>query len=150
QNTIGGTIRTQGNVIAFNGGAGVNVLDPFSSGLNLGNAIFSNAIFSNQHLGIDLAGAGVTPNHAGGLLPGPNGFETAPVLPSAVTSSTRTTIQGSLNAAAGATFLIQFFASATADPSGFGQGQVYLGSISATTDSNGNATFTAKFPVVPL
>jgi hypothetical protein len=149
-NTIGGPVASDGNVIAFNGGAGVSVLDPFSSGLNLGNAILSNSIFSNQHLGIDLGGDGVTPNHAGGLIPGPNGFENFPVLTSAVNSSSATTIQGSLSAAASETFTIQFFANATADPSGFGQGQIYLGSITVTTDSNGNASFTAVVSVVPV
>jgi titin len=148
-NTIGGTVTGAGNIIAYNGGVGVNILDPFSSGLNVGNAILSNSIFSNQHLGIDLGGDGVTPNHSGGLIAGPNGFENFPVLASAVTSSTETTIQGSLNAAASESFTIQFFADATADPSGFGQGQTYLGSITVMTDSSGNATFTANVPVVP-
>jgi hypothetical protein len=37
------------------------------------------------------------------------------------------------------TFLIQFFTSTTPDPSGFGQGQTPFGSLSVTTDGNGNA-----------
>ena len=41
-NTIGGAVAADGNVIANNGGAGVNVLDPYDSGLNVGNAILSN------------------------------------------------------------------------------------------------------------
>jgi titin len=144
-NTIGGAARSAGNVIAFNGGAGVSVIDPFVSGLNLGNAILSNAIFANTGLGIDLGDDGVTPNHPGGLIPGPNGFQNFPVLTAAVRSASGTTIQGTLNTAARETFTIQFYANPTADPSGHGQGQTYLGSITVTTDANGNATFTAKF-----
>ncbi len=145
-NTIGGTAKGAGNVIAFNSGVGVDVLDPFSTN-NVGNAILSNLIYSNAKLGIDLGGDGVTPNHTGGLIPGPNGFENFPVLTSAVTSSPNTVINGSLNAAASETFTIQFFANTTADPSGFGQGQIFVGSISVKTDSSGNATFKATFKV---
>jgi hypothetical protein len=44
-------------------------------------------------------------------------------------------------------YTIQFFSNTTADPSGYGQGQNYLGSISVTTDSTGNVTFTATLSV---
>ena len=60
------------------------------------NAILSNLIYGNGALGIDLGGDGVTPNHTGGLITGPNGFENYPVLSSAVSSTTQTTISGSL------------------------------------------------------
>ena len=143
-NTIGGTAKGAGNVIEFNSGVGVDVLDSFSTN-NVGNSILSNLIYSNAKLGIDLGGDGVTPNHTGGLIPGPNGFENFPVLTSAVSSSPSTVINGSLNAAASETFTIQFFANPTADSSGFGQGQIFLGSISVKTDSSGNTTFKATF-----
>ena len=38
------------------------------------------------------------------------------------------------------TFLIQFFSSLAPDPSGFGQGQTFLGSTTVTTNAGGNAT----------
>ena len=146
-NTIGGTVAGAGNVIAFNGAAGVAVLEPFPSHPNVGNAILSNLIYANAALGIDLGGDGVTPNHPGGLIPGPNGFENFPVLTSAVSASPHTTIRGTLNAAPSSTFTIQFYVNVMADPSGFGQGQIFLGSIKVKTDTSGNATFTAVFNV---
>jgi Bacterial Ig domain/Periplasmic copper-binding protein (NosD) len=146
-NTIGGTATGAGNIIANNGGAGVNVLDPDDSGLNVGNAILSNSIYNNAALGIDLGGNGVTQNHNGGLITGPNGYQNYPVLSSATSSSTQTTINGSLNGAASTTYLIQFFSNTTADPSGYGQGQNYLGSTSVTTDSTGNVNFSATLNV---
>jgi hypothetical protein len=65
------------------------------------------------------------------------------VLTSAVSAGGKTTITGTLNSAADTKYLIQFFANVAADPSGFGQGQTFIGSITVTTDSNGNASFTA-------
>ena len=38
----------------------------------------------------------------------------------------------------GTSFLIQFFTSLVPDPSGFGQGQTPIGSMTVTTDSSGN------------
>ena len=40
----------------------------------------------------------------------------------------------------GTTFTIEFFSSPSADPSGFGQGQTYLGSATVTTPSTCSAT----------
>ncbi len=144
-NSIGGTAAADGNIIANNGGAGVNVVDPGDTGLVVNNAILSNSIYGNAALGIDLGGNGVTMNHQGGLITGPNGYQNYPVLSSAVSSASQTTISGTLNGADSETFTIQFFSNTTADPSGYGQGQTYLGSISVKTDSSGNATFSATF-----
>jgi hypothetical protein len=40
-------------------------------------------------------------------------------------------------------YRLEFFASAAADPSGFGQGQTFLGFKVVTTDGSGNVSFTA-------
>ena len=141
---IGGTASGAGNIIADNAGAGVAVLSyPYSDSVN--NGILSNSIFANGALGIDLGGDGVTPNHPGGPISGPNNFQNYPVLSSAVSAKGKTTIDGTLNSAADTTYLIQFFSNPTADPSGYGQGKTLIGSISVTTDANGNASFTATF-----
>jgi hypothetical protein len=134
-NTIGGTARAAGNTIAFNGLAGVAVVDSFN-GPTTGVAILSNAIFANQGLGIDLNDDGGTPNHPGGPIPGPNNFQNFPVLTSAVSSGGKITIKGSLNSAPSTTYVIQFFANITPDPRGYGQGQTYLGQIVVTTNTS--------------
>jgi hypothetical protein len=70
-----------------------------------------------------------------------------PVLSSASSSATDTLISGTLNGQANTTFRIEFFSNSAADPSGFGQGQTYLGSRTVYTDGSGNVSFTADLAV---
>jgi Calx-beta domain len=135
-NTIGGTAIGQANTIAYNVAAGVLV----QSGT--GDSILSNSIFSNGRLGIDLAGAGdppsgVTPNGSG-VRSGPNDLQNTPVM-TAVVAGTKGAVGATLNSLPDTPFLIQFFSNSAADPSGYGQGQTLLGSMSITTDANGLA-----------
>jgi hypothetical protein len=134
-NLIGGS-ATVANIIAFNGATGVAV----SGSTTTGNAIRGNSIFSNGALGIDLGADGITPNHVGAAT-GPNNFQNYPVLTQAQSISATTRIVGSLNSLPNTNYTVDFYASATADPSGFGQGQVYLGAITVTTDASGNGSF---------
>jgi FG-GAP-like repeat len=143
-NTIGATDSGQGNVIAFNGGDGVSL--PASPAAGLG-AIMSNAIFSNGGLGIDLGDDGVTPNDACDGDTGANDLQNFPVITAIDGSASSTTIQGQLNSAPSTTYLLQFFSSAAADPSGFGEGARLLGSTTVTTDSTCNAGFAVTLPV---
>lgn len=143
-NRIGGTVSGAGNTIAFNRGDGVFV----QSGV--GNAILGNALFSNGGLGIDLAPNGRTANDPGDGDAGANNGQNFPVLTSAVTGSTATTVRGRLNSTASTTFTIELFSNAVCDASGNGEGRSYLKRQTVTTDANGNASFTATLsPVVP-
>ena len=101
-----------------------------------GLAIEGNSIFSNGGLGIDLNRDGVTPND---ILPGdpdtgPNNLQNFPVLTSVSSSGGTTTINGTLNSTPNTTFRIEFFANDMLDPSGNGEGQIFLGSTSVMTD----------------
>ncbi len=136
-NTIGGTGAGAGNRIAFNGTDGVQL----RSSAGNGNPITGNLIFSNGGLGIDLNDNGVTSNDALDGDSGPNGLQNYPVLTSAVASGGQVTITGSLNSVANTSFRIEFFVSPTADPTGFGEGQTFLGFVDVTTNGSGNATF---------
>ena len=113
-----------------------------------GNDFNANSIFSNNQLGINLEGGsqngfGVTANDSGDADNGPNQLQNYPVLTSA---NSQTVIQGSLNSVANRAYRIDFYSSAAADPSGFGEGQTWIGSVNVTTNTSGNATFNQDFP----
>jgi hypothetical protein len=127
-NTIGGTAAGVGNTIAFNGGDGVRV----DTGID--NAIRGNSIFLNGNLGIELINNG-------------NDNQSAPVLTSVISDGSHITIQGTLTAAPNTTFALDFFASGTANPSGFGDGETFLGTASVTTGADGTVSFTITFNV---
>ena len=92
-------------------------------------------------MGIDLGNNGVTPNDAGDADTGANHLQNFPVLTSATTGGSQLTVQGTLNSTANTSFRIEVFASSTADGSGYGEGQRYLGSFNVTTDGSGNVSF---------
>ncbi len=149
-NTIGGTAAGAGNAIAFNG-VGVGVV--FGSS----NSILFNTIFSNDGLGIDLDDGGgfpldsVTPNDSGDGDVGANELQNFPKLTSAAYSGGTTTVTGTLKSTANTTFRIQFFSSSGADPSGHGEGKVYLGELTdVLTDGGGSAGFAFSTPNASL
>ena len=123
-NTIGGRGPGEGNVIARNGGAGIDIQD--SANTVVGNEISGNSIFNNFRLGITVGGSvAPRPNDAGDPDLGPNRGQNYPVLSAAST----TAIDGSLDSVAGNTYAIEFFANAGCDPSGHGEGSRYLGAM---------------------
>lgn len=131
-----------GNTIAYSGLEGVAIYDNASTS----NTIRGNAIFNNARLGINLAGGtedafGVTANDSIYLVVGPNHLDNYPVITNAFVSGGTTTISGALNSIPSHTFQIDLYRNAAADPSGHGEGQVYLGHTSLTTDAGNKGTF---------
>ncbi len=123
-----------GNTIAYNGGDGVVTFS------GTGNQILDNSIFDNDELGIDLGDDNaVTSNDDDDPDAGANNLQNFPVLTSASVNA-NTTIEGVLNSIASTQFTIQFFANTACDPSGFGEGRMYLATDTTTTDGSGNAT----------
>ncbi len=160
-NIIGGTGPGQGNTVAYNFGVGVAI----STGT--GNSIRGNSIHDNvPHpylnddgtvasydfgIGIDLGWDGVTPNGSGP--DGPNNFQNFPVITKAVKNLDGTvTITGTLQSDATGPFTIDLFANSAADPSGYGQGEKYVGSVTdaAFNNSTGLWEFTATVDGVSL
>ena len=124
-NPIGGTVTGAGNIIAFNGVDGVRV------GVGPSNAVHGNSIYGHAHgLGIELVNNG-------------NNNEPAPVLSDAKARATGTKVAGILAAQANTSFTLEFFSNTDCNPSGYGEGEVFLGTSVVVTDGAGNANFTA-------
>ena len=113
----GGADTITGNQIAYSGGAGIDLL----SGSPTGISIRSNSIYSNAGLGIDLGNDGVTANDFGDGDTGPNNLQNFPVI-SQVSAGNTTLITGSLNSTPNTSFNLDFYASGTTDPTGYGEG----------------------------
>ena len=139
QNLIGGVGAGEGNVIANNGGDGIFL----PTGAGTGNRILGNSIFANTGSAIDLGANGKTNNDSGDGDSGANNLQNFPVLTKAITTGTLVEITGTLNSTANSYFRLEFFSNATADSTGHGEGQVYLGSTNVATGSTGNAAFRA-------
>jgi len=148
---IGGVNSGEGNWIAFAAPAGydgVRIRDSCTNNLVVGNAIWANGGTSAAGLGIDLGPDGVTLNDDCDPDSGANDLQNFPVLCGAYASATATEVRGSLNSVAGRSYSLDFYANPTNEPSGYGEGQVYLGRISVQAPAGNCATnFTANLPV---
>jgi CSLREA domain-containing protein len=135
-NVVGGTASGAGNLIAFNtgsfGGTGV-LIDSVSSG----NAVRANSIFSNGGPGINSNGLQsaptITSSTTGAIITGS--------LSGGLTITPVTTLIGTVNGIANSTVALDFFDSEACDPSGFGEGQRFVGTVSTATDSSGQGAF---------
>jgi hypothetical protein len=152
-NWIGDPFGAPGNVIAFN----YDVYDQIGGGVSFGsssvlsttNTIARNSIHSNQGLGIDIRPAGVNPNDALDLDTGQNDGQNYPELAWAELDRDTLKILGELNSRPDSTFRVEFFSSSSSDPSGHGEGERFLGSVEATTNGSGKASFDARLFLFP-
>ena len=149
QVAVGGLADGAGNVIT-NNAVGVSV--EASTVTILRNSIFNNGptdAGSQFGLGIDIGGGGVTPNDAGDVDTGPNGYQNYPVLTSVSLGSGDADILGTLDSLASTTYRVEFFGNDAIDPSNYGEGKTFLGSTDVMTDSSGHAAFNVSVPALP-
>ncbi|MFH2143753.1 MAG: T9SS type A sorting domain-containing protein [Bacteroidota bacterium] len=131
-NIIGGS-PANGNIIAYNQGNGVTIMndnDDF-------NLISCNSIFSNNGLGIDLYLPGVNVNDSGDGDIGPNQGMNYPEIDTVIyySGTGETVVSGKLDTQNPENCTIEIFR-AIPDPTGFGEGAEYY--ASATPDGFGN------------
>ncbi len=132
----------QGNRIASNVGDGITV-----EAAATGVSITQNAMAGNGGLAIDLSDDGVTANDLNDTDNGANELQNFPVLTGATSVGGTTNVIGTIATEASSSYRIEFFASASCDPSGNGEGDIYLGFINVTTNVLGVADFQATFAV---
>ncbi|MFN3189263.1 MAG: dockerin type I domain-containing protein [Aureliella sp.] len=137
-NAVGGSLP---NTIANNGSFGIAVEGEKA----VANRISRNSIFGNEGLGIDLGNDGRTADDSMDLDTGPNDLQNAPKI-DFVQRAASTFISGTLNSLPDSTFIIEFFASATAGDNA--QGNRYLDQIEITTDGMGNSAWSKSLPAI--
>ena len=128
----------------FNNRHGVMV----QSGVN--NSIRRTECRQNAWLGIDLNNDWVTQNDPNDADIGPNNRQNFPVI-TAVDLDTET-ISGTLHSTATTTFIIDLYFSSIVqdgenayDPTGYGEGTIYLTSTTVATNGSGDGSFTASY-----
>ena len=138
QHNIIGILPDSGNVIAFNGSNGITVM----TNNDIYNKISGNSIFENTGSGIDLYLPGPNANDPGDVDTGPNMGMNYPVIQSAVYDqiSGITTVTGNLDTQNPQNASIEIFLSDNYS-SGYGQGMIYLCSVTPLSDGSFNSTF---------
>jgi PKD repeat protein len=140
---IGGRGPGEANVIAY------NIYDGVALSGNT-TRVSGNSIFSNGELGINLAPDvytqvypnTVTPNDPGDSDTGPNNLQNFPVITSVTDGGSSTTVRGTLDTQTPQQISIEVFSNDAADASGFGEGQVFLG----TTAPDAAGSWVAVLP----
>lgn len=147
-----------GNTIAFNGGAGVVIVDRNGGAASQNtrrNTVAFNQILRNGGLAIDLArggefGDGVTANDVGDGDFGANDFQNYPTVTGVVDNGNGTwTVQTSLASTASADFGVHVYANEQCDPSGNGEAAVPLGAGMLTTNGGGIGTASIIVDIPP-
>lgn len=133
-NFIGGNLANQGNVIKNHPAPGIRFT---STGEVTGNRFLGNSMANNQ-FGIDLGNDLHTDNDAGDGDLGPNGLQNFPVLVNAGSTGDTLSVVVNFNSKAGRNYYLDFYWTPVCHTSGYGEGQVYLGSTTVTTGGTGN------------
>lgn len=132
-NLVGGTNAGAGNVIDYNY-IGVAMYQANTTN----NAIRGNSIFANTGQGIDLDGF---PGNHVGFEAGPDDWQNYPVITNAFGYANSTVVEGNFYSLPLRTYYLDFFVNTIQGPSGYGEGQVYIGSETVTTSGSATALF---------
>ena len=119
------------NAIAHNGGRGIHLVNGTAT------AMYRNLFYENGNVAIDLASDGPTVNDSLDPDTGPNQLTNTPELFAAQACGNGVLVDGKMLGKANHRYFIEFYASQNLDPTGFGEGQLYLGATFDTTDATG-------------
>ncbi len=146
-NTVGGTAAGDGNVITGNGADGVYVnYDVGALYYPVNNTIVGNSMYLNTGLGIQLSLYTV-----GTVNPY---LQNIPFLTDAIYQNGTLTINGVFPGTGSGTLLLDLYESNVADPSGFVEGQTYIGQVTINNGTGfvslGSIDVTGPFTVGQL
>ncbi len=132
--TVGGP-GDEANLIAFNAGNAVEMVNP-----SVGTPITNNRIYENGGLGIDLNQDGVTPNDDDDPDGDANESQNYPELTSAHAGANATKVKGTLNSVPEQEFNLELFSNKAKDR----EGRKPIGTKLVATDVDGDASFSFK------
>ncbi|MCC7289250.1 hypothetical protein IT414_02590 [bacterium] len=143
---VGGDNSGEGNIIANAGNTspgiflndGNGVAGPLGDSQDI--AILGNSIYDNSDIGIDLGFDGVTSNDTNDSDVGSNNSMNFPVYTRVAESGGDTVVDYRLDVPAG-DYRIEFFSNLIADPSGYGEGEIFLGYQNISHPGGGNVNF---------
>ena len=134
-NAIGGINPGEGNLIV-GGTKGVNIDTTADDTAVLGNSIYGQSV-----VGIDLDSDGITLNDPNDSDSGPNDLLNYPVLTAATQNGADLDIQFDLDVPAG-TYRLEIFENPSGiSASGYGGGEVFLGTVTVVSNGTGNQSF---------
>ena len=142
ENSIGGIVTGAGNVIMFNNASGILLVGDAGTG----NAVSSNSVYMNGNLGMDLGDDDLTLNDSLDADGGPNNLQNFPMITEGKSKNKGLEVKGALLSSLNTSYRLEFFSNNTCDPSGYGEGQTYLGFAQVETNSSGQATFKITLP----
>lgn len=163
----GGAFATYSNVRlgGYGSGEGNEIAGHYLNGVTIGNAIpnariAGNSIYGNgtstgssSWLGIDLLGAnqatGITPNDPLDVDSGGNGLQNFPDLQAVGQFGANLNIAGTLDSSPLSQFTLEFFGSPECSDTGFGEGQMPLGTATVMTDAAGHVEFDVSLAAQP-
>jgi hypothetical protein len=142
------TMTVRNNRVANGTFDGIHLIAPTTRSIR----ITENSTFSNGDAGIRIFNPGptISVNDFQDVDSGPNEDQNYPVLNFAATSGNSLQVGGTLNSVPNRRFRVEIFDNATGHPSGYGEGEEFVGGFDLKTDGNGDATFDRVFPHVPL
>lgn len=144
RNRIGGDTAGAANRISHArtaGYDGVRVRDGCDRNWVLGNAIVGNGGASDKGLGIDLGPDGVTLNDALDADTGGNQRQNFPVLEPELRGCRQPVVRGVLASQPNLDYRLEFFGNTVPEPSAYGEGERFLGSVTVRTGGDGAAPF---------
>lgn len=129
-------------MIAGNAGNGVGAATRV-----MGLAIKGNSIHSNGGLGIDLNRDGPTTNDMteDDADTGPNNLQNHPILTFFAAFGSDTHLNLRFKSTPNTTFHIEYFSNDDYDPTGFGEGQIWIGSADISTPPSGRVGLGTEF-----
>lgn len=139
--TIGGINANEGNLIAYNGGNGIDIFNGSATSSD-SITILGNSIHSNVGIGINLSTDNIPSiNDATDADTGPNQMLNYPILTKSLLSAGDLELDIDLDVPAG-NYRIEVFSNPSgADPTMFGEGEIFIGAFDVVHPGSGIQSF---------